>query len=234
MKPINILLSLLSLNALVIIIERLSPTTKIILEPYSFLRLHEVVQMLLIIPFSFIISFLFLKILTDNFRLLKDKKGTVLGAIFIFGLYLTATGNGVHEMASYIFNTFCDTRKILPGVCGSSFFNDYYFGNIVYFAGLLLTNIALILFERKTPQKEFDGKDLAITTANALVYAFTLFAYGAFDLVLVGLGFCFVMAILTDYLLVTAKHKPHLLPFTLYSAIAYTLSTIGILLIRFH
>jgi hypothetical protein len=233
-KPINILLSLLSLNALVIIIERLSPTTKIILQPYSFLRLHEVFQMLVIIPFSFIISFLLLKVTTDNFRLLKNKNGIVLGSIFILGLYFTATGNGVHEMASFIYSTFCNAKTMQTPLCGGTYFNTYYFGNIVYFIGLLLSNIVLILFERDNPQEEFTKKDLGITLVNGAVYALTLFAYGAFDVVLVGLGFCFVMAILVDYLLVSAKHKPHLLPFTLYSAVAYTLSTVAILFVRFH
>ncbi|MBI3576582.1 hypothetical protein HY086_00910 [Candidatus Gottesmanbacteria bacterium] len=234
MKPITILLSLLSLNALVIIVERLSPTTQIILQPYGFLRVHEVVQMLAIILFSFIISFLLLKVISDNFRLLKSKRGTVIGTVFIIGLYFTATGNGAHEIASHLFNTFCDTKRIVAGFCGSSFFNDYYFGNIVYFVGLLFSNLALIILERQNPNRSMNKTDVAIVVGNGIVYAFTLFAYAAFDRVLVGLGFIAAMAIIVDYLLFTSKSKPTTLPFTLYSAIAYTISTVATLIVRFR
>lgn len=234
MRPITILLSLLSLNAFVVIVERLSPTTQIILAPYGFLRVHEFIQMLAIIPFSFIISFLLLKYITDNFRLLKTTRGTVIGTVFIMGLYFTATGNGAHEIASYVFNSFCNTKQIIPGFCGSSFFNDFYFGNIVYFAGLLLSNIALIIFERENPDKTLKKKDLIIVVANGIVYAFTLFAYAAYDRVIVGLGFTLVMTAVVDYLLLTATSKPRTLPFTLYSTLAYTLSTTAIIIVRFR
>lgn len=234
MKPINILLTLLSLNTVLVIVERLSPTTKIILEPYQFLRVHEVFQMLFVILVSFPILFLILKVVSDNFRLLKDKKGTFIGVLFIIGLYLTATGNGAHEVASFVYETFCTNKHVIAGLCGSSYFNTYYFGNIVYFAGLLFSNLALILLEIKNPDKSFTKKDVMVTIVNGIVYAFTLFAYGAFDLVLVGLGFTVVMAILVDYLLFTAKSKPTALPFTLYSALAYTLSAIAILVVRFR
>lgn len=229
----NLLLSLLSLNAAVVILERLSPTTKIFLPPYNFLRLHEVVQMLAVIPISFIISYFILKIVTDDFRLLKGVKGSILASLFIMGLYLTATGNGAHEVAGYVFNTFCNAKIGHSTLCGGMFFNDYYFGNIVYFVGMALSNIVLILFERDNPAGKVRKKDIVIPAVNGVIYALTLFAYGAFDPVVVGFGFCVGMTAITIPLLLTAKTKPTKLPFTLYSTLAYTLSTLAILMVRF-
>lgn len=95
MKKVNILLSLFSLNAVLVIIERLSPTTKIVLEPYSFLRVHEVFQMSVIILISVILPFLLLKVITNNFETLKDRTSSIIAVIFITGLYFYATGNGL-------------------------------------------------------------------------------------------------------------------------------------------
>ena len=51
MKSVNRLLTLLSLTTVVITLERVSPTTRVMLQPYNFLHLHEVVQMGLISAF---------------------------------------------------------------------------------------------------------------------------------------------------------------------------------------
>ncbi|MBI2074640.1 MAG: hypothetical protein HYT83_02245 [Candidatus Levybacteria bacterium] len=231
---INILLTLLSLNAVLVILERVSPTTKIILQPYSFLRVHEVFQMTVVIMLSIIISFLLLKVISNNFETLKSKKAAIIGILFTLGIYFTATGNGAHEIASYFFNTFCDTKHVKNDPCGSMFFNDYYFGNIVYFVGLLFGNISLILLERLRPQKNAFTKDTLITLGNGFIYALTLFAYAAFDRVIIGFIFVAVAAISTTSLLFTANAKPRLLPFTLYCSFAYTLAAIATALVRFR
>lgn len=234
MTRINILLTFLSLNAILVILERLSPTTTIILQPYNFLRVHEVFQMLIVITLSIIISFYLLKHLSHNFELLKTKNGTVLGIIFILGIYFTATGNGLHEMASFLFNTFCNTKIIESKPCGAMFFNDYYFGNIIYFIGLLLGNISLILFEKSRPEKNNDRKQAIITIINGFVYALALVAYAAFDLVLVGLFFVVISAGIVLYLFFQTKNPRLSYPFTLYCTTAYTSAMIITLLIRFH
>lgn len=234
MKRLNLLLTLTSLDVLLVTIERFSFTTKVILQPYSFLRLHEVFQMSVIILFTLLIPFFILKELSKNFELLKSKKGTVLGVIFIIGIYFNATGNGVHELASYMFNTFCNIKIIQNIPCGSMFFNDYYFGNIVYFIGAMLFTIPLILFEKMNPDKSFKKNDYIILIINAVVYGFTIFAYAAFDRVLVGLWYSIVSTIIILYLFFSSKTKKAYLPFTLYSAVAYGLGTTASLLVRFH
>lgn len=233
MKRLHLLLTLTSVSVLLVTIERFSFTTQIILQPYSYLRLHEVVQMAFIILITVLIPFFILKEVSHNFELLKSRRGTLLAAIFIAGVYFYATGNGAHEIASYAFNTFCDTKNFTSTVCGSLFFNDYYFGNIVYFLGAALMVIPLILFERERPKNKAENRDIGLLVINALVYAFAIIAYAAFDRVLVGLAYSVFMMVIIDVLLLTARKPWRQLPFTTYSAIIYTLGTIVSLFIRF-
>lgn len=232
MKPVNRLLTLLSLTTVVITIERFSPTTRILLQPYNFLHLHEVVQMGIITAFSVLISFLLLRVISVNFRQLQDPWGLVLGCVFILGTYFYATGNGAHEVASFLFNQYCDTAHPGTGACGSMYFNDYYFGNIVYFIGLGLSNLALVLLERRRPDQSMTADDARVTVINGLVLALTFIAYDAFDRVLVGLISTIVFAVLFDWLLITAHARFRALPFTLYSAQGFTIAAIVSLLIR--
>ncbi len=75
MKTMNRLITLISLTTVVITIERFSPTTRIVVPPYGFLRLHEVVQMGVITAFSVIVSFLVLRTASRNFSLMQDFRG---------------------------------------------------------------------------------------------------------------------------------------------------------------
>lgn len=225
--------TLLSLNAVLVTAERFSFTTKVILQPYSFLRLHEVIQMSVIILISVIIPFFILKEITRNFESLKMTKGTILGLIFIIGLYFYSTGNGLHEVASHQFNTFCGAR-INSMLCGNMFFNDFYTGNILYFVGLFLSNLSLILFELMAPAKRFSNSDLGVTFINSFVLALTFFAYAAFDTVLVGLAYVIISAVIFVPILIMNKNKLRSLPFTAYTALAYLLSAVTALIVRFH
>ncbi len=233
MKRLNLWLTLSSLSVILVTAERFSPTTKIILQPYSFLRLHEVVQMVFIILATVLIPFMVFRELTQNFSLLKSKLNLFLALLFIIGIYFYATGNGVHEIASYIFNTFCDIKNVRPGFCGSAFFNDYYFGNILYFIGAYLLVVPLILLERQNPDPKFKKKDWLVLIINALVFAFAIFAYAAFDRVLVGLTYSITTTITILFLLFTAKKKYRELPYTTYAAVTYTVGTFASIFVRF-
>src|SRR4051812_13006192 len=107
MKRVILILSLLSLNAVLTIIERLSFTTNIILQPYNFLRLHEIIQITIFLPMSVIGTFLILKYITNNFETIKDTKGTIYILLFIAGTYFYGLGEGLHEVASFFFNMYC-------------------------------------------------------------------------------------------------------------------------------
>lgn len=82
-RNFNIILSVLSLNAFLTIVERLSFTGAIKLQPYDFLRLHEIIQMTIFILVSVIGPFLLIKIMSNNFALLKDTKGTLYAILLL-------------------------------------------------------------------------------------------------------------------------------------------------------
>lgn len=233
MKPINRLLTLISLTAILIIIERLSPTTKIVLQPFSFLRLHEVFQMSVIILISVLLLFFIFREVTDKFATLKTKKGIVLGTLVIVGIYFYSTGNGLHEVSSYLFNMFCHAKKHQSLMCGSMYFNDYYFGNILYFVGALLVDGAIMLLEIGNPNKTFTKKDITVTIANGLVFGLGVTAYAAFDIVVIGLIYAVIGAIMSFYLLLSSKQKYIHLPYTIYHVYGYTLAAVLTAIIRF-
>ncbi len=228
----NILLTLTSLNVLLVTVERLSPTTKILLQPYNFLRLHEVIQMLILILATVLIPALLLREVTDNFRLMQTKKGLWLFIMFVTGVYIYTTGNGLHEMASFAFNTYCDIKNIEGNLCGGLFFNNYYFGNGLYFVGAFLMILALLLFEFMQPVVKLTKNGMRFLIVNALVYALAIFAYSAFDVVPVGLYYSIFMTIVIDMFLYLHKRPWRETPVTFYLALCYTIGTVASIVVR--
>ena len=233
MKQLNLLFSLYSLTAFIIIIERLSPTTKILLPPDNFIRLHEINQTVIFLSISVTISFFILKSVTNNFQTLMDKGSTLLLAIFILGAYLFGAGEGWHEVASFTLNQYCNLNNITGILCKGLFINDFYAGNIIFFIGGLLMNISLMIFARKKPSELFSNKDISILLINSIVYAFTWMAYAAFDKVLIGLLFSAILMTISIGFLIPVRTKLREYPYILYSAIAYSLATIVSIIIRF-
>ena len=103
MNRLNWLFTLSSLSVILVTVERFSFTTKILLQPYNFLRLHELVQMTILILFTTVIPFLIFREVTNNFQTLKSNISLVYGLMFIIGIYFYATGNGLHEVSSFNF-----------------------------------------------------------------------------------------------------------------------------------
>ncbi len=234
MKNLHIFLILSSLNVLLVTMERFSFTTKIVLQPYDFLRLHEGIQMTIIILITMILPFFMMKTISNNFKTISTKKETTTLLIFIIGVYFYATGNGAHEIASYIFNTFCDTKTIpSSGMCASAFFNDYYFGNILYFAGGLLMYFALMMFERTHNLFLMNRKDMWGIVSNAMVLAIAIFAYAAFDPVLVGVVYSIAMMVMAWIFLYTSGRDFRRMPLTFYTTVAYSIGSILSLAFRF-
>lgn len=234
MNKVNILLTLLSLNALLVTVERFSPTSAILLQPYNFLRLHEVFQMSFVLSISTLISFLLLKVITNNFETLKDIKGTLCGLLFIAGLYFYATGNSLHELSGFILTNYCNIESAHTLLCSSMFFNDFYIGNGVFFFGFLIGNISLILLERRKPLAVATKGNTVITLINSLLFTFALIDYAAFDISIIGLVFSIIAAIIINIIFITSKQKIQNLPFTLYCSFGYTVTAVVSLVIRFH
>jgi len=232
MKRINTIVTLYTLTALVIIVERLSPATQILLQPYNFIRLHEINQTIIFLPITVILSFFVLKTVTDNFQTLNRKLNTVLAVVFLCGAYLYGAGEGWHEVASFTLNTYCDTRNLAGNLCQGLFINDYYAGNLIFFVGGVMMNGVLLALATQQRMERFNNKDLAILLFNSLVYAFTWFAYAAFDVVSLGLFFASLLAVISIVAFIKIKRNIREYPYITYSVVAYTLATIATLIYR--
>lgn len=234
MKHLHILLSIFSLIVIAVTIERFSFTTKVLLPPNQFIRLHEVIQTAFLTTASVGIFVLLLKEVTQTFSKVKNAEAVFLVCLFTLGVYLYGAGEGAHEIASFTFNTFCPVKLFSSHLCKSLFINDYYFGNILYFLGGILMTLPLLIFERKYTKLQMKNSDIIFVSGNALIYAFGLFAYAAFDRVLLGLIYCIILLVLSAGFFFTYKKGFRNLPVTYYFFASFVIGTVPGIFIRFH
>ena len=232
MKGLNWVFTLSSLNVLLVTAERVSPTTRIVLAPHHFLRLHELLQITTLILFTVVLPVFVLRIVSHNFSGLQTGRGLALFVLFVVGVYFYATGNGLHEVSSFNFNQFCPQKQTASDLCGGFFVNDYYTGNVLYFVGGALMVVTLMLFELACPQEAFGRRDMAILLVNACLYALAIFAYAGFDPVLVGLVYAVVIAMVADVLWLRVRSRYHAQPVVTYTAAAYSLGAVAALAVR--
>jgi len=231
MNRLNWIFTLSSISVILVTIERFSFTGKILLQPFNFLRLHELIQITFLILLTVIIPVLLLREVTNNFKSF-GKRDFWLLMLFVTGVYFYATGNGVHELASFLFNHYCDVKSFSGNLCNGFFFNDYYTGNIYYFMGGFAMVASLLLLELKKPNQNYSKKDFPLTLINAVIYAFAIFAYAAFDVVLIGLIYSLITTIFALGLFMKIKNKYLQYPLITYTTITYFLGTVAALIIR--
>lgn len=233
MNRLNVLFSLTSAAVVLVTVERFSFTQRVLLPPHDFLRLHELLQMTVIILFTVVIPALVLREVSQNFAALRSRAGAWLFVAFIAGVYYYATGNGLHEMASFALTASCNPDHVVGDVCGGLFFNDFYTGNIMYFVGAFLMTASVLILERMRPAAEPFGRGaLAVLAVNAVVFALTVLAYAGFDRVLVGLAYSVAMTlfVLACFLPIRSRYREH--PFITYTTIVYVLGTIASIAVR--
>ena len=116
----------------------------------------------------------------------------------------------------------------MPGL----FINDYYAGNLIFFIGGVMMNTVLLALATQQKMDRFNNNDMIILLVNSLVYAFTWFAYAAFDVVLLGLYFAALLAIISIAAWLKVKRNMREYPYITYSVVAYTLATIATIMYR--
>jgi hypothetical protein len=232
MKKLHILLTLSSLNVILVSIERFSPTTRILLQPDNFLHLHELLQMTTLILFTVVIPAFVLQELTADFTLLRSRKGALLGLLFVTGVYFYATGNGLHEVANFLFGFYCPADQLESAICKSLFANSFYVGNILYFIGAWAVTVPLLIFEQMQPRDPIGRNDIVLITVNAIFWAVAVIAYAGFDRVLVGFAFTAIMLVTAGLVFVLSRHSYRTVPYTLYTILAYALGLAGAIVVR--
>lgn len=230
MNRLNWLFTLYSLVALIIIIERLLPSP--VLQPYNFIRLHELNQTIPFIGATVILSFFYLQLFTDNFRSITKNGNRWMVLLLLVGTYLYGAGEGWHEVASYTLNTYCAPKNLAGNLCHGLFINDYYTGNIIFFIGGLLSTISLLVLASRHKMKAFSHTEMSVMLTNSVVFALTWFAYSAFDTVLVGLFFSALLMVISWFFFWKIRASYHSYPFVVYSMVAYTLATVGAVVVK--
>jgi hypothetical protein len=231
--PINRIFWLNSLVVLLVTVERFSRTTRAVLSPHAFLSLHQLIQTVVLILASVVLSLLLFWEASGHFAPLRGRRTVWLSALFTAGVYLFGAGEGLHELASYLLGSRCDADHPVGDLCGGLFVNDFYTGNIIFFVGAALITAIPIIAERLQPRSDFTRAALASLIINAVVYAFTVVAYAAFDAVLVGLVFALVMLAFTVTMWLPVRRNALRYPVATYSVITYVLGAVVSVAIRF-
>ncbi|WP_194907011.1 hypothetical protein [Catenulispora rubra] len=232
MNRMNRLFTLTSLSVVLVTVERFSFTTRVLLEPHAFLRLHELLQMVLIVLVTVLIPSLLLREVSADFTALRSRGGTLLFLLFVVGIYYYSTGNGVHEVASFTFNTYCDPHHFSGSLCGGQFDNDFYTGNILFFVGGFLMTVSLLAFERHRPSVSYAAAGRTALLVNGTIYALTVLAYAGFDRVLVGLEYSVAMWFVTLAFFLPVRKRYLEFPFITYTTLVYTLGTVSSIIVR--
>jgi hypothetical protein len=228
MNRLNSAFTVTSVLVLLVTIERFSFTTTILLQPYSFIRLHELIQGPILLTLFLVVSTFVLRELSYGFKALRYW----LLALFVAGAYLYGLGEGWHEVTSFTLNQYCEVQNISGDLCGGLFVNDYYTGNILFFIGGIGMAVALMILERLNPSTGWDNRNVVIGAVNSFIYSFTFFAYAAFDLVLVGLYSTVALMLISLVLLAGVAKRWRQHPYLSYSAFAYTLATAASVVVR--
>jgi hypothetical protein len=228
MNRLNGAFTVTSVLVLLVTIERFSFTTTILLQPYSFIRLHELIQGPILLTAFLVVSTFVLRELSDDFKALRLS----ILALFVVGAYLYGLGEGWHEVTSFTLNQYCAVQNISGDLCGGLFINDYYTGNILFFIGGIGMAVALMIQERLNPSTGWNNRNVVIGGVNSVIYSLTFFAYAGFDLVLVGLYSTVALMLISLVMLAgVVKHwRRH--PYISYSAFAYTLATLASIVVR--
>ena len=232
LHPITRLVWFNSLVVVLVTIERFSPTTRIVLAPHAFLSLHQLVQTVVLILASVVLAMLLFWETSGHLKALPGRSAVWLSVVFVAGAYLYGAGEGLHELASYLLGSRCDTDHPVGDLCGGLFVNDFYTGNILFFTGAALLTGVPIIAERLNDAPDLRRPATLPLILNAIVYSLTVVAYAAFDTVLVGTVFAVVMLIFTATMWLPIRSNAFRYPIATYWFITYLLGAVVSIVIR--
>lgn len=237
MKRIHFILTGLTLNIVLLSLNRLTSWTSGHLMPFEFLRWLDFNAMLPIPLMSILLYYLLRREVIYESPFNKTHKYLLLSLLFISGVYFFGAGSGDHEVTNYLNAEFCGGTNIInesdSAFCQIVKYNDDEFSHLVYYAGFIFLNLSLIGLEYYLPRKtKVSKKDLLLISANAIFIALGIFANLAFEPAGIDLLFFGSLMILTLYLLFYSKRKYYQLPMVFYFGVAYTVGVTGTILYK--
>lgn len=223
MKKIHILLTVQSVVAILVSVNRLGPWTLGYVLPNEFLRWVDFNNMLVLPLISVVASYLLKKGLEYESPRRESSAHRAWNLVFIAGLYLLAASYGDHEVTNYLHQRFCaaDTASDL---CRIVIFNDDEFSHWVFFAGFVMVNVAILFIQDVFPHRHpLTNTDLTLLALNALFLSAGIFANLGFEEIGLDLYVVALLAVVSLYLLWRRGRQPMFV----YYTIAYWLGLCG-------
>jgi hypothetical protein len=227
MRTMHSLLAVQSIIIILLSVNRLTPWTLGYVARNEFLRWYDLNNML-ILPLISVVAFYLLKKHMERLNTPSSQREQLyLNVVFIIGIYLLAASYGDHEVTNYLNTRFClpTSAETAPeAVCRIVAFNDDEFSHWVFFAGFVLINVSLMLYQLvfKHPES-LSATDRVLLGINAVFIALGVFANLAFEEIGIDLYVVAFLALIAVVLWQRWKQQPMLI----YYSIAYTLALIG-------
>lgn len=226
MKRIHLLLSVQSVVAILVSINRLGPWTLGYVLPNEFLRWVDFNNMLVLPLISLMALYLLKKTIEYDSPAREGRVHTGWNLVFIIGLYLTAVSYGDHEVTNYLHQRFCMVSSSAD-FCQIVIFNDDELSHWVFFTGFVMVNMAVIFLQILFPHREeLSGRDVVLLLLNSLFLGLGVLANLGFEEIRLDLYVVALLALLSVYLLWKKGRQPM---FVYYTA-AYWLGLIGSLI----
>lgn len=223
MKRIHLFLSVQSLVAILVSINRLGPWTLGYVLPNEFLRWVDLNNMLALPLISVVASYLLKKTIEYDAPARESKTHIAWNLVFIVGLYLLAASYGNHEVTNYLHQRFCE-RDPTSDLCRIVIFHDDEFSHWIFFLGFVMANIAILFIQKIFPHRQkITGRDMALLGINALFLGVGVFANLGFEEIGLDLSVIALLALVSAYLLWQRGKQPMFI----YYAIAYWLGLLG-------
>lgn len=182
LRRIHLLLGIQSLVVILVSVNRLSTLTTGYVAENEFLRWVDLNNMLVLPLISTVAFYLLINDLETQER---PRRGAVLwlNLAFIVGVYLLAASYGDHEVTNYLHARFCSPDDG-SALCRIVIFNDDEFSHWVFFAGFVLVNIAVMLYQLVFPHAGTLGRgDAALLILNGAFIGAGIFANLAFEVI---------------------------------------------------
>ena len=214
MKRIHLLLSVQSVVAILVSVNRLGSWTLGYVLPNEFLRWVDFNNMLVLPLISLTALYLLKKTIEYDSPARESRAHTAWNLVFIIGLYLTAASYGDHEVTNYLHQRFCldDTSSDL---CRIVIFNDDEFSHWVFFTGFVMVNAAVIFLQVLFPHREeVSGGDIALLLLNSLFLGLGVLANLGFEEIGLDLYVVALLAFLSVYLLWKRGRQPMFIYYT--------------------
>jgi hypothetical protein len=145
------------------------------------------------------------------------------GLLLLLSVYLLAAGYGNHEVTNYLHVRFCGAVPTAPDrLCEIVVYNDDDFSHLVFFAGFVGVNVALMLAQAAHPRGgSLPGRDKLGLALNALFLGLAVVANLAFEKTGLDLPVVLLVALAAAWFVWRARRRGESVPVVLYLLMAY-------------